>query len=410
VIETEARRVGHEAPSAVALDLPWSARLPYPVRSVVRRWHELIGMMLGVGIALGIVMTLSGIGKAVFEIYTIDFEQSGTDLYVITQGGTLLPNLPTDTPGTIRDARSRLGQIRSLPTVNAAVGVTSGTMERDTGGPRHSDEPKELIGTMGVDGDPTLIPAMLLLQEGRWIRRTNEVVLGSKLAHEKHLGLGDTLRLNDRDFTVVGIGRLRGFGWGLDSIAYVDGPAFRQRVDLGDVVNTIAVDAGDPAVVAGRIREIESLTVWSAPALVKEAEKVLGSRLVTYYILDGLALAIGALFVSTMLNHSVQERRLEFATLRAIGLPSSLILFSVGAEAAAVSLAAGAFGVALSLLLGAAINGLLAPAYQLEFLYSADTVLFLQSFLLALGLGLISGLWPARAATRIDPAEVLREA
>jgi putative ABC transport system permease protein len=367
-------------------------------------------MTLGVGIALGIVMTLSGIGKAVFEIYTIDFQQSGTDLYVITQGGTLLPSLPTDTPGTIRDARSRLGQIRSLPAVNAAVAVTSGTMERDQGGPRHSDAPKELIGTMGVDGDPTLIPAMLLLQEGRWLRRANEVVLGSKLAHEKQLGPGDVLRLNDRDFAVVGIGRLRGFGWGLDSIAYLDGPAFRQRVDIGDVVNVIAVDAGDPSLVAGRIRELESLTVWSAAALIKEAEKVLASRLVTYYILDALALAIGALFVSTMLSHSVQERRLEFATLRAIGLPSSLILSSVGAEAAAVSLAAGAVGVALSLLLGAAINGILAPAYQLEFLYSADTMLFLQSFLLALGLGLISGLWPARAATRIDPAEVLREA
>ena len=33
------------------------------------------------------------------------------------------------------------------------------------------DEPSELVTSMGVDGDPTLIPGALALQSGRWLRR-----------------------------------------------------------------------------------------------------------------------------------------------------------------------------------------------------------------------------------------------
>ena len=50
------------------------------------------------------------------------------------------------------------------------------------------------------------------------------------------------MRLNGRDFAVVGLGRLRGSGgFGADSQAYVEHRALRQRAQLGDVVNTIVV-------------------------------------------------------------------------------------------------------------------------------------------------------------------------
>ena len=56
------------------------------------------------------------------------------------------------------------------------------------------------------------------------------------------------------------------------------------------------------------------------------------------------------------------------------------------------------------------IDAYLAPMYGIESLYAADAQLFASVLLLALGLGLISGLEPARQATRVDPVEVLREA
>jgi ABC-type lipoprotein release transport system permease subunit len=56
------------------------------------------------------------------------------------------------------------------------------------------------------------------------------------------------------------------------------------------------------------------------------------------------------------------------------------------------------------------LNAAMAAAYGLEGIYRADAVLFLFVFFLAIVLGLGSGLFPARQATRVDPVDVLREA
>ena len=121
-------------------------------------------------------------------------------------------------------------------------------------------------------------------------------------------------------------------------------------------------------------------------------------------------LAIGALFVSSMLSRSVVERRLEFATLKAIGIPSLTILLVVAAEAVLVSFVASLIGIGVSLFFGALLNATVAVQYGFESIYSADVVSFMIVFLLALALGVIAGLAPARRATRVDPVDILREA
>ena len=384
--------------------------VPYPIRSVLRRWREMIGIVLGVGIALGIVMTLSGVGRAVMDIYTVDYQRSSASLYVTTQGGKLIPLLPSDTPGTIKQGSNVVGEIRSIPGVQSVMGVMAWTMVRDTEGPRRADQPAEQVLVMGVDGDPATMPGVLDLKQGRWLRRSDEIVLGAKLGRDKQLSVGDTLRLNGRTFTVSGIGRLRGFGYGLDSTAFMDMQAFQQRAGIGDVQNIIAVRTAPGEDLRQPVAELGELSVWDVQNLVADAQRILSSELITYYVLDGLALAIGALFVATMLNHSVAERRLEFATLKAIGVPTRSILSSVAMEAIAISLVAGVVGVALALGLGWVLNDYLAPSYGFEMMFSADAGLFLQTFALATVLGLGAGLFPARRATRVDPVEVLREA
>jgi hypothetical protein len=44
--------------------MAWLLTLPYPVRSALRRWRGMVGMVLGVGIALGIGMTLLVVSRA----------------------------------------------------------------------------------------------------------------------------------------------------------------------------------------------------------------------------------------------------------------------------------------------------------------------------------------------------------
>ena len=398
------------APPPPPLPLPWLLRLPFLARTMLRRSRGMLGMVVGVGIALSLAMTMLAVSKASNDLFTADFLASGADLYAVTTGGNLIAVLPGDTPGTIEPSRRVLAQVRAMPGVGAAIGVMNWTLTREPEGPRRRQDVAELIAVMGVNGHPADVPGMLVLKTGRWPQRANEIFLGSKLSREKGLGLGATLRLNGRDFTVVGTGRLRGFGLSTDGLAYLDDAAFRDRTPVGDVVNVIAIDATDPEAVRARLSEVAALDAFTPPELVRKAEQVNASGVVIRWIFSLLALSIGALFVSNVLSRSVVERRLEFATLRAMGLPSRTILLVVAAEAVTVSLAATIFGILLSLGFGVLINATIAVQYGFESLYAADAGSFLLVFALALGLGVIAGLLPARRATRVDPVEILREA
>jgi putative ABC transport system permease protein len=220
------------------------------------------------------------------------------------------------------------------------------------------------------------------------------------------------VRLAGQSFTVVGIGKVRGLGAAVasDGIAYMDYGAFQLRAGVGDVVGVVIARSTDPAKTAQRLLDLGGLDVDTPNDLIRKAEQVNQTGIGIYWVMIGLTLAIAALFVSNMLARSVAERRLEFATLRAIGVPRRTILLTVGAEALLISFAAGVIGIALSLFLGALLNATIAAAYGLENIYAADAGLFFLIFVLAILLGLVSGLLPARQATRVDPVDVLREA
>src|SRR5687767_4624074 len=99
----------------------WSP--PYAVRSMSARWRGMTGMVGGVGIALGIAMTMLGVSQATTDLFTVDYRVTGVDLYIVTNGGKLVSFLPSDTPGTIKNANGRLTEIRRLPGVDQALGI-----------------------------------------------------------------------------------------------------------------------------------------------------------------------------------------------------------------------------------------------------------------------------------------------
>lgn len=388
----------------------WSAGLPYPARNVWRRRGSLLGMIVGVGIALGLGMTMLAVSQASVELFTGDFKASSADLYVTTEGGKPIPILAGETPGTIEDARHVMAQLRGLPGVTVVVGEMSWTLERERPGPRVHDAPKELLTVMGVEGDPNDIPGALRLDEGRWPRRNDEIMLGAKLARDKGLHVGGTVRLAGRDFRIVGIGRLRGFGLSTDSLAFIQLQSLRQRAQIGDVVNMIAIATTSPDVTRQRIDDLESLSVFSASDLVRLAEQANEAGTVIRMIMVLLTLVIAALFVANMLSRSVSERRLELATLKAIGMPGRTLIWAIAGEALLVCVAAYFVGVAMSLFFGYLINELVAKMYGFESLYAVDAGSFILVFVVAVALGVLAGLMPARQATRVDPVDVLREA
>jgi putative ABC transport system permease protein len=377
---------------------------------VARRWRGMVGMVVGVGVALGLVMTMMGLLGAAMGQLVGDFQDSGANVFVSVSGGKLIPLERTDTPGTIDGGAAVLSKIRSIPGVQAAIGELSWSLKQEQEGPAGRNQPAQFIPAVAVDGDPTVIPNLVVLREGRWLRRGNELVLGSSLSGTKSLNVGDSLKLNGVEYEVVGIGRLRGFGQGPDNVAYLDASALRQRGVTGNILSYVAVQTTTPQAVQNVADDL-SLRAITADDLAQEVinSPDYKSGVTVYWLIDLFILFVAGMFVSNMLGRSVAERRTEFATLRAIGVASRTILFSVAAEGLLVVMASFVVGFGVSLALGGATNLWLAPIVHFDHLFAVDPGTYFDLFLLTLGLGVIASIFPARGATKVDPLEVLRE-
>jgi putative ABC transport system permease protein len=210
---------------------------------------------------------------------------------------------------------------------------------------------------------------------------------------------------------VVGIGLLRGFSaFGQNSVAYMDYRTLVSHAQLGDALNIIAIQTNQPARVVQRLNDLGGLSAWTPAQLVAQAQQASASGVAIDWILIVLTLGVAGLFVNTLLSQSVSERRAEFAVLRAIGFPARWIVLTVALESLLVTVAAGLLAVVISLLFGALINATVAPQYGFDSLFHADPSLFILIFGLAIVLGVVSGVLPARKAASVDPVEVLREA
>jgi putative ABC transport system permease protein len=110
--------------------------------------------------------------------------------------------------------------------------------------------------------------------------------------------------------------------------------------------------------------------------------------------------------VANTMMMSIYERTREIGTLRALGWRKRRILGQVVQESLLLCLVAGIFGS----LLGVVLLTLLAkvPVVDSVLVAAWDGGTFVQSVGMALGVGLVAGLYPAWRASRLQPVEALR--
>ncbi len=120
---------------------------------------------------------------------------------------------------------------------------------------------------------------------------------------------------------------------------------------------------------------------------------------------SAVVLAIGALMIFTTMMASVVERTKEIGVLRAIGFRRVHIIKGLMIEAAAISIAGGALGWAAGVL----VSWVALPCFS-----ETGVTLGIRSSLaffavgVALATGVLSSVYPAIRAARLDPCEAVR--
>jgi len=384
------------------------------------RGHRLRSILSMLGIAIGVaaVILLTSIGEGTRRYILSQFAQFGTNLIAIHPGRSKTSGMPGAFGGSTRHLTLDDAQaLARIPGVTSVVPTAVGTA-RVEAGPRARNVPingvtpevqevfdfRTRIGSFWPAGDPR--------------RGAPVAVLGPKLARElfgDRSPLGEVVRAGGARLRVLGVMEPKGemLGFDLDDTAYVPVATAMKLFNLRELAEVdltyTPADATErivsevKRVLADRHSGEEDFTVTTQEAMLEVFGNVM--RMVTLAVgaIAGISLVVGAIGILTMMWISVRERTVEIGLVRAIGASRGQVATLFLAEAAALALVGGIAGLVAGLGCGAALRWAV-PGLPVE-----TPLVFVAAALgTSLGVGLLSGLLPARRAARLDPIEALR--
>ena len=381
--------------------------------------HRLRSFLTALGIAVGIaaVVLLTSIGEGVHQYVLAEFTQFGTNLVAInpgkaTTGGISMGVFGTERPLTIEDAQA----LKRLPYAKAVVSFVQGNAEVEAG---NRSRRTTIYGT-----SPQMPDAFqMAVKSGRFLPEDDPTaprafaVLGSKLKHELFSDqnpLGQRVSVGGHRFRIIGVMASKGtvLGFDMDDTIYI--PASRalnlfNRNTLQEV--DLLYDGNTPvsSVVSG-IKEIlearhgkDDVTITTQQQMLEVLGSVLNVLTFAVAAIGGISLLVGAIGIVTIMTIAVNERISEIGLIRALGGKQSQVLSLFLGEAIVLSAIGGLAGLGLGLGIAQLLH-LSLPALPVhtswKFVILAEVI--------AVSIGLIAGVLPARRAARLDPVEALR--
>jgi putative ABC transport system permease protein len=243
-------------------------------------------------------------------------------------------------------------------------------------------------------------------------------VLGTTLKKEifgTENALGKYVHIGGRRFLVTGIMESKGqiVGIDIDDRAYIP-VALAMKLFNKEGLQEIHVlfsQAQMAGAVAEGIRKLlkerhgneEDFTITTQTEMLASLDNILNILTMAVGGIAAISMIVGAVGILTMMWISVNERINEIGLEKAIGAEARQILFLFLSEAALLSGAGGAVGVIFGLTV-AQLLGAFIPALPVR----VPTVYVILSLIVSVAVGVLSGVLPARRASRLDPLEALR--
>jgi putative ABC transport system permease protein len=261
------------------------------------------------------------------------------------------------------------------------------------------------------------------IAKGRAITGTErrEALIGVDLAKGKKVSVGDTIDIRGKKFTVVGI-MDRTFVNLIDSAAYVPladaqqlfhetlPRAFQKTVRPADIVVQYSVRA-KPGVDANELatrleRDFEHIKATGPAEMMDTVGGLVGLLNAVVLSIAALALLVCTLSIVNTMTMAVSERTREIGVKRALGASRWRVARDVLAESALLGALGGVIGLALGSATVVALNASMVASTGTSALLMTWR-LGVGAIALAIALGLVGGMWPARHASKLNPATAL---
>jgi putative ABC transport system permease protein len=382
--------------------------LSYNVRNVRQRWQVTLLAIFGIALVVTVFVFLTAMSSG----FRLALRATGrTDNAIIVQRGSnseLTSGISRANASIFmvdsRVARGADGQPLASPEilivanlkrkadgadVNVSVrGVTKATVVRD--------------GIKVVQGQP-LTPGL------------DEVIVGERAADRFGLALGSFVKIQKRDWKIVGIFTSEGSGfeseiWG--DLNVMAGPLRREGG-----YQVVVVRLADPSTLEAFKKTLEDdpqlqVTVTQERAYYEAQAGNIAAALMGLSVFVAVVMGTGAVFGAMNTMYAiVAARTREIGTLRALGFSRRSLLFSFVTESVFLAFIGGLLGCVLALPANgvtSATNG--ANFSELAFAFRITPFALGVGVAFALVMGLLGGLLPAVRAARMPITTALREA
>jgi len=378
---------------------------------------------LGVIIGVGSVILMVSIGAS-FERYILDqVDQFGGNVFEIHSKGLQEVGKETLTI-TFGDyeALKALSTVHSVaPVIFVTEKVTYGEEEIS---PMIMGTTKEIFHNWSMEAEKGRLISDQDVEGARSV-----AVLGSKAAEDLFPNedpLGKRINIGSRKFTVVGVMASLGSALAqtMDSVVYMPFSVAKSMMGRTRYIDYISLQSTVPtdlaqADIESVLRQRHNITNPDGDPdkddfiarSVEQAMEVISTVTmgITIFLglIAGISLLVGGIGIMNIMLVSVSERTKEIGLRKAVGAKRRDILFQFLIEAITLTLVGGIVGILGGVSLAYLIY-LVARQFLGDFTFAISMSSILLSVGMAIGTGLLFGIYPAKKAADLSPMEAMR--
>lgn len=378
---------------------------------------------LGVIIGVASITLVLALGEGVRQAVERQVERLDGNVIIVKPGrsdtGMIGSYNPYNTAMTTTLTERDYSTVSKLPNVRdvAPVMILNGSLKDSDGNTRHAPIIATSESLMTVLG--------LKVRSGQFIDSQTSretVVIGQQLALDlfgMDEAMGQSVLVKGRPHTVIGIIKntntpINLSGIDLDQAAYVsldDGKSFNQGIaqiqqltlsvdDVSKITDT--TKRVDAAILKNHGGE-QDFTALAGKDIAKYSNAFFSSLVSITAIVSIITLIVSGIGVMNIMLVGVTERTREIGIRKALGATDQHIMGQFLVESLIMCVTGGVIGILVAYAAAFFIGS------ELYFQPSLSPYIFATGFGLALGVGVIFGLYPAVKAARKDPIDSLRQ-
>jgi putative ABC transport system permease protein len=371
------------------------------------------------------IISLMGIGEGMQQAITGELSSLSDTIVLSTGeinanafGGGGFEHANSDEYLTERDISDiqRIDGIKDVSTVLFSVGMI--TFNGDS-------KSVSLVGIDEQNLEKIFGIGVLGLEKGNFIQegKQNTCIIGYNVAYEyfnSDIKLGNRIDINGRSFAVVGIYNKQGSGMSTetDDNIHITPRDFEKITGKSESSSAIIriYDVTKADNIADEIENVvnenhgndDFANAITMTSIIESIQQILSIAQVVLLSIASIALVVASIGIMNTMLTSVMERTREIGIMKAIGATNKDVLFIFIMEGIFISIIGGIAGIVLgifgsrglSAVLTSSFGGALTPVISSSSIFLGITV--------ALIVGMLSSLYPARKAAKMSPIEAVR--